>query len=262
MLFQQLIISKLTVMESGSFYVTLPSNASMDIFPNNALAEYKVKLPSHLSLEGNWEVGLASITFPRTWYTIRVDDCKAYYDDDGTGFLTLVIPEGYYDDIDGIITAINLALSTQGVTGITLKLDKMTQKVTVSLSKGKRFSFENYLGVLLGFGSDIILTKTTTAPYVSDINVGMQSLFIYLNIVEPQIVGDVLAPLLRTVPAQGKMNDVITLNYENPHYVPVTKKDFEIMEVLITSDTGEKIPFERGRVVLTLNFRPRRSPYF
>jgi len=216
----------------------------------------------YFNLDGNWEVGLASITFPHTWFTIRAKDCRLYYDDGSGFFNVVVIPVGYYDDITEIITVINAALTKLGAKGINLKLDKMTQKVTATVAKGIKLSFENYLGVLLGFGNDIVLDKTTTAPYVSDINVGMQSLFIYLNIVEPQIVGDVLAPLLRTVPAQGKMNDVITLNYENPHYVPVTMKDFEIVEVLITSDTGEKIPFERGRVVLTLNFRPRRSPYF
>lgn len=245
-------------MALGQFYITLPSNASMDIFPNNTLAEFKVKLPNHMNLDGDWEVGLASITFPRTWFTIRAKDCRVYYDDGSGFFSVLIIPEGYYNDIAGIVTAINAALTKLGGKGINLKLDKMTQKVTATVAKGKKLSFENYLGVLLGFGND----KTTTGSYVSDINVGMQSLFIYLNIVEPQVVGDILAPLLRTVPAQGKMNEVITLNYENPQYVPVTTKDFETLEVLITSDTGEKIPFERGRVVLTLNLRPRRSPYF
>ena len=249
-------------MELGQFYITLPSNASMDTFPSNSLSEFKVQLPSHMNLDGNWEVGLASITYPHTWFTIRESERRFFCDDGSGGFTVLFIDHGYYNSISEIISAMNTAISISGIKGMSLKMDQMDQKVTVTLGKKQKLSFENRLGVLLGFGKYIVLSKSTKAPFVSDINVGMQSLFIYLNIVEPQIVGDVQASLLRIVPAQGKKGDVITLNYENPQFVPVATKEFETMEVLITSDTGEKIPFERGRVVLTLNFRPRRSPFF
>ena len=60
----------------SSFYMTLPSNSSMTIFPNNTVAEYKVKLPEQVDLSGNWEVGLASITFTHTWFNISKENEK------------------------------------------------------------------------------------------------------------------------------------------------------------------------------------------
>ena len=59
-------------MTSGThFYLTLPSNASLDVFPDNKTTEYRVKLPQPIELDGNWEVGLYSISNPNTWYTLR-----------------------------------------------------------------------------------------------------------------------------------------------------------------------------------------------
>ena len=49
-------------MES-EFYVTLPNNSSMQYFPDNKT--------SNFVLDGEWEVGLAEIVYPHTWYNIR-----------------------------------------------------------------------------------------------------------------------------------------------------------------------------------------------
>ena len=108
----------------------------------------------------------------------------------------------------------------------------------MTLEAGKKLSFENDLGVILGFGSDIILDKTTEAPFVSDLSIGLQSLYVYLSVVDMQIVGDVRAPLLRTVPASGKDGEIITKDYEHPQYMPLATREFETLEVLITDDSG------------------------
>jgi len=159
-----------------------------------------------------------------------------------------LIPIGYYTSVTEVVKAINKEIKDDGVTGISLKLDtrSRSQKVTIILDTGKKLSFENNLGVILGYGDDIILTKTTTAPFVSDLNIGLQSLFIYLNIVEPQIIGDTQAPLLRIVSVRGRNGEIITINYDNPQYVPIATKYFEMMEVLIIDDAGGKIPLIRA----------------
>ena len=55
------------------FYLTLPSNSSQQYFPDNTLTEFVTKLPSTIELTNEWEVGLAEIMFPRSWYTIPKD---------------------------------------------------------------------------------------------------------------------------------------------------------------------------------------------
>ena len=69
-------------MSGTHFYLTVPSNASSDVFPDNKTTSYRVKLPQTIDLEGNWEVGLYSISYPNTWYTLQKGfDTHVYYAD-------------------------------------------------------------------------------------------------------------------------------------------------------------------------------------
>lgn len=54
----------------NDFYVTLPSNASIQYFPRNTQSSYRTKLIQPLFLSGQWEVGLSEIFIPRNWFNI------------------------------------------------------------------------------------------------------------------------------------------------------------------------------------------------
>ncbi len=82
----------------------------------------------------------------------------------------------------------------------------------------------------------------------------------YCDILEPQIVGDTNAQLLKNIPVEGEFGDIIAKTYTNIQYVPVQTKSFEIVKVLLRGDTGKPVPFERGKVVITLHFR--KHSYF
>ena len=45
------------------FYITLPSQSSGDVFPENNPSEYTVRLPHWIQLKGEWEIGLHSISY-------------------------------------------------------------------------------------------------------------------------------------------------------------------------------------------------------
>ena len=53
-------------MEVTQFYLHLPSNSSLDKFPNNTLTEYRVGLPQTVSLTEDWEVALTEIHYPHS----------------------------------------------------------------------------------------------------------------------------------------------------------------------------------------------------
>ena len=46
-----------------SFRVYLPSNASMDLFPDNKPSDYKIQMNPPLQLNGNWEVGVENVCY-------------------------------------------------------------------------------------------------------------------------------------------------------------------------------------------------------
>jgi hypothetical protein len=53
-----------------SFYVTLPSNSSMQYFPNNKCTNYITKLKSSIQLDSPYEVALTEITIPFNWSAV------------------------------------------------------------------------------------------------------------------------------------------------------------------------------------------------
>jgi hypothetical protein len=99
-------------MSGPHFYLTLPSNASLDVFPGNKTTAYRVKLPQADDLEGDWEAGVYSISYPHTWYTLRnINADTHFYCDDGSGFYSTVdMDYGFYESVQEFITDINKVL--------------------------------------------------------------------------------------------------------------------------------------------------------
>ena len=249
-------------MSGTHFYLTLPSNASLSTFPDNKTTGYRVKLPQTINLNDEWEVGLFSISYPNTWYTIQNYDNHIYYADRSGLFFPTVVEYGYYGTMTDLIKSTNKALAKDVNDNIKLTFNAKTGKVTVQLKNGYQFALSGRMSIIFGFGEkNTKITKTTVSPYVADL-FGMMTVYVYCDIVQPQIVGDTSAQLLRSIPVEGKSGDVITKTFTKIQYVPVQTKSFEDVEILLRSDTGDPVPFERGKVITTLHFKQKSSPYF
>ena len=97
---------------------------------------------------------------------------------------------------------------------------------------------------------------------VCDIAAGINSLYVYCDVLEHVPVGDTKAPLLRIVEAKGSTHEVIHMIYDKPRYLPLQKKNFDSIEIDIRDCFGEKISFENGQVVVILEFNRAKNPYF
>ncbi len=60
------------MIEEDEFFVYLPSNSSLALFPENKLTSYKVQLARPIQLKGNYMVGLREIHYPLTWETPNI----------------------------------------------------------------------------------------------------------------------------------------------------------------------------------------------
>ena len=260
-----------------NFYMTLPSNSSMNYYPENTVTKYKTHLAQPISLEGDWEVGLFEFEYHRTWYNVEEKDSKIKFDhmkDDKVVREKISIPYGYYTSIEELTDRINTSFIVFGVeSGITqmpqLRVDKLTRKISIHLFNGMRIIFSPGLGNILGYNEredvinvygipDTVITLHDT--YNTDVN--CQSLFVYCDILERVIVGDTKAPLLRSLSVSGKHGNIVREIYDKPMYVPVQKKHFESVEIDIRSDFGEPVSFVNGKSSVTLHFRMSKNPYF
>ncbi len=235
-------------MMADSFYVTLPSNSSMN-------------LPTPLVFEGDWEVGLAEFSYPHSWFNIT--DSKNMYGcsagEEPRNVHEHHIPPGYYQTPVEMLNIIKPSVYHDGV--ISMKYNKYNQKIVVKTKPGAMVVLYKPLRNLFGFSVDeSVITDIQKGSQVVDIH--FHSMVLYTNIIEHHVMGDTRAPLLRILNVEGMHGETISKSYKNPHYIPLKQKLVDMIEIAITDDTGQSIPFVSGRVIATLHFRKRRSSYF
>ena len=245
-------------MEVAQFYLHLPSNSSLDKFPNNTLTEYRVCLPQTISLTGDWEVALTEIHYPHSWNNVQENFKNRFYlrnQEFSEVWEALIIPPGHYSSVVDVITKINEVISANDrfKDEMQLSLDTLNRKVTVHLRNKTEVYFSN-IGQMLGFSPNTVISITSTAERAVDLEHSFHDLYVYCDIIQSQYVGDALVPLIRIVPVEGKDGERISKSFIRPQYLPVSRKQFETIEVNMKRDTGEFIPFEFGRVLLTLHF--------
>lgn len=92
-----------------------------------------------------------------------------------------------------------------------------------------------------------------------EISRGVDSLWIYSDIVTPQIVGDRKSPLLRIIPSKGKSyGQTIVIHYDRPQYVSLSRQTISSIAIQIYNTYGLKpIPFN-SHVILKLHFRKKK----
>ena len=157
-------------MSGTHFYLTLLSNASMDVFPDNKIGSYHVKFPQTIDLNGEWEVGLYSISYSNTWYTLQFQQNHIFYSLDGgkTFWSSAIIDYGYYTSMPELIKSINAAMKKElKNNNITFSFNPRTHKVKVTLAPKHGVGLYGQLAKILGFGGggDLKIRKSKESPY-------------------------------------------------------------------------------------------------
>ncbi len=249
-------------MGEGGFYITLPCNASMNIYPDNRISNYKTRLARSMNLKGPWEVGLIKLYYPITWYT---------FDEEDTAFIINTAPNmlgydekhhkevegviiyskeknlqniskvcntlklGYYEDVLFLVREINANLPPR----VTLGYDHVKNRIFLKAPLNTSLIFYGKLAIILGLKPGVSLGSVnqprkdhsddaplmTYAPHQADIRGDFYSMYIYTDMIEYQSVGDLYVPLLRTVHIEGTSNDFVRVRFDKPHYAPVNKSN-------------------------------------
>lgn len=262
---------------SDQFFITLPSNTEKDSTASN----FRVKLPNHIKLDGEWEVGLAEIIYINSWFNLNAQNYNNLIQiklSDVPGHAKLhdkiFIPPSYYESIDELLNALNIEIKRRqhykinGRLLIQFGYDRHSRLVSLTVDP-KYIDYvilsprlHEILGITYA-GKGYFKQVEHTYPYVvhgirpPDLSSHIETLYLYCNIIENQIVGNILAPLLRIVDVHGKYGQIANKIYDNPHYIPLLLKDINFIEINIKNDMNEYIIFEFGKVVVKLHFRKR-----
>ena len=249
-----------------SFYVTLPSNSSMGIFPDNTLAHYVTHLSKPLELRGKWEVAICGISYTRSWYDLDHDsgsfDVKL-----GSSEKPMVFTYGHIRTDVGPIELSNLlSRSHKSVTWSWSDLHaKFAVRVRTNDPTYCSISATDRVATITGFTSSGvgIIESIDDETYVhfrsnrpADLH-PIHQLYVYTDIIEHQLVGDTTAPLLRTVPAGNTFGETVDVDFTKLRYKPVARSLVNDIEIDIRDETGKRIPFQNGRVIVKLHFRQK-----
>lgn len=251
---------------ANQFYVTLPSNSSMTYYPNNTTTKFSTHLPQQISLRGQWEVALVEFHYPCTFQNIPENDNKIYiytYDEENKIYEVFAssLKAGIYESPESIISLLNKDKSVSKFYQFKYNKDSRFCELTALTPLTdivNTVEFPRCVCLQLGMQLD---SKHPESIWPCNIRLGLPSeLYIYCDIIEPQLIGDVMAPLLRIVSVDKStymFSDQKTCIFSKPHYVPVLLTDFENIEIDIRLDTGYAVPFQFGTSCVKLHFRKR-----
>ena len=176
--------------------------------------------------------------------------------------------DGHYHSPEALATTLNGDKPGR----VKFAYEPVTQKFIAHVKSKTKFTLYGDLPDILGFGawsgdSTTSLTSSARSMFVRassivDLRRGFESLSVYSSIVELRIVGDKIALLLRIVPITGRHGEMVTTRFDHIQYIPVLSREFGRVETEIRDDTGRPVPFERGKVTVTLHFRRCSSGLF
>lgn len=150
-----------------------------------------------------------------------------------------------------------------------IRYSLLTRRAHIVIPPKYEVTFPPTLLSILGFTKDQLPirnedgeTKAIRAYNVCDIEGGIHGIYVYCDLVDHVPVGDTVAPLLRIVESKAYNGEMIYKIYEQPRYLPLRKKLFDVVELDIRDVYGEKILFQTGNVTVTLHIRRAEKHFF
>jgi len=258
------------------FFMALLSNSSMDIYPENKTSTFTVHIPRSVRLEGDWDVALAEIQYPYSFFTVQEGENEMeirtqlataeMIDSKGkksppSSWMTIKITPGFYDDVKEIIKAINAAIRKATKIVDFFQFDNSSKRVSV---KGDTiiasFKLRGRLALQLGFRPDEELSSVIRAPHAANVVSGIPDMMlIYCDIIEPQIFGDSWSKLLRTVNTSdgtaSYFSKPCSVEINQLQYLQLQKKNFDTVRIDIRDIAGKLMPLQYGTLCVKLHLK-------
>lgn len=274
------------------FYITLFSNSSMDFYKENKTSSYTVQLPRSMSLSGDWSVALTEFQYPYSFFNVQDGDneiriktllitteikdwveanpekaslanveAEFHYE-----WIECKITPGFYESEEKLILAVNDAIE-KAVGNVTFfVIDESSKRLEAkpeSVSVGKQMilaiTFSNRLSLQLGYtpGEEISENNGQSIHVVNLISGIPDKMLIYCDIVEPQIVGDKWAKVIRsiTITPESNFGKPCSIDFTQLQYIPLQMRHFESISIDIRDTNAKLFPFQYGTSSVKLHFR-------
>lgn len=266
-------------MKEDSFFITLMSNSSTQVFGDNKTSSFTVLLPEKITLNGKWCVALAEMHYNFNFFNITRENNGIYVKeksnktDSGNHIVKHVkkngeIAPGYYTSIYDVVTIINKELKKLSVADDDiLSYNKFNGRTNIFRENVKNnidaIQFDTRLSMQLGFEPDDVINRFVISPYCTNIHFGIpDQMIIYIDIIEPSFIGHEKAYVLEIVNTQPRLlsfGDACYKEFHQLHYMSLQKREFESISVDIRDCSGNLMPFLHGILTLKLHFKKQNG---
>jgi hypothetical protein len=255
----------------ADFFVTLQSNACMNIFPENTISDFRNKISSVIALKHNaFEVGLVECSYTYGNVFLAQDTILAKLIRGGE--LSTLKARRNLRTLDELLREFKYYMPNSDFKIedhiFKCKLDKSDATVEYSAKVCDILGLDcntpavGIIAVGSTFGDDGITPvdqyANTEGIHPVFPNCGNTKLFVYCNVVAPQYVADVMAPCLRVISYDGEYRKQVTHSFQHVHFMELSVSEFDVVHMYIRNESGESIPFEFGNFTATLRFRERK----
>ena len=137
--------------------------------------------------------------------------------------------------------------------------DKITHKLVLQFGANEGFSFENEdVPSILGF------INRHQSDFPVDLTCGSQLIFVYIDVIEYQNIGDVRAPVIKVIESErrlenGSINTVTPIHHKTftiLDYKLILSNNIQNIKVELRKEAGKLIPFNgTGKVIVSLKFQ-------
>ena len=279
---------------SDEFTIDLISNASMETFNENTMASFRNQLSQPIQLQGEWQVALTSLSFPSKINNVNSGEIVVYTnprtetdESRNQSGQNRKIRTGIYNSWENLVTEIVRIASLKQ---FDRRFDKVTQKLTLTFGKNEGLSFQdNEIPSILGFKGTPdpshsgfvhigyiknVENGNPNAPnrhlanFPVDITCGPQPIFVYIDIIEYQHMGDSRAPVLKIIESErrlrnGSLNPVTPVHHKNLtnlDYKRLLSNNIQNIKVELRNETGKLLPFTGiGELSSVLNIREQAN---
>ncbi len=176
---------------------------------------------------------------------------------------------GVYKSVDDVMRELQkVAFRNQDNSKMSWFVDESTQALNVKFNQ--KF-FIRLVGPdlrsILGYDLPIQQgNKKSTPPqestYPIDIQAGRHTMFVYYDLVQDEVLGDIRAPLLRAVPlldttgSSGNQSLTVYKAFKRMQFKKVVKSTFHSVNIELRDEGGSPVPFlGTGRTNVTLLFK-------
>lgn len=266
------------MIHGSRLFLDLPSNSSLKYFPNNKASSYITKLSQPLHLQGKWKVGLVNISYPKynvehvnknnltIKYYIGKSETEPgqiryhFFNYKIKGLESEKFVENFVEDFNSWServskgNSIRFFIDDNHVHLIVPELSILGTAQFLCIPTFLSNLFNYPTKDLYNFNDTVHVSYSISpkGPYRSLFTREDLTIYIYSDCIRDQIVGDTMAPLLRTFTMK---KGGIDTEFNQILYKEIEKGYIETIEINLRTEYGDLVSFESNTLSVTLHFK-------